>query len=204
MAEWKRIILSGSNISQLFNDTGYLTEVFYNNLIGIPSGIVSSSSFTSPAQGTLRVSINGSTLPDIGLGTQVTDTPTFAGVVTTGNATIGGNLLVNGDLTYINTTNLQVKDKFILINSGSIGTSNAGFVVDEGNGIGHTFFYEPAIGIERWGFNQSVSQSATVASSTAYVASVIDLNNGNHQDTVEYQKPGNIKIDLLGDIWIYS
>lgn len=204
MAEWKRVILSGSNISQLYNDTGYLTEVYYNNLLGIPTGIVSASSYTSPSQGTLRVSINGINQPDVSLGLQTTDSPTFGSLQTTGNVSIGGDLYVNGTLSYIRTTNLQIEDKFVLINSGSIGSAEGGIVIDGGNGIGPSLFYEPAVGIDRWGFNQSVSQSSTVVSSTAYVSAVIDLNNANHQDTVEYQKPGNIKIDTVGDIWIYS
>jgi hypothetical protein len=39
------------------------------------------------------------------------------------NLTVGGDLIVNGDLTYINTTNTLVEDQFILLGSGSIADS---------------------------------------------------------------------------------
>jgi len=120
----------------------------------------------------------------------------------TNNLTVGGDLRVNGDLTYLNVSNLLVEDKFILLNSGSAGTGEGGIVIDEGSGIGHAFVFNGAAP-SRWGFNAAVSQSAASVTSTAYVAAVVDLNNG-HTDIAEYQKNGNIKIDTLGNIWIYA
>ena len=120
----------------------------------------------------------------------------------TSDLTVGGNLRVNGDLTYLNVANLLVEDKFILLNSGSAGTGEGGIVIDEGSGIGHAFVFNGAAP-SRWGFNAAVSQSAASVTSTAYVAAVVDLNNG-HTDIAEYQKNGNIKIDTLGNIWIYA
>ena len=64
--------------------------------------------------------------------------------------------------------------------------------------------YEADAGIQRWGFNASVATNATTANTTAYAAAVIDLDNGNHSDSAEYQKRGNIKIDGSDDIWIYT
>ena len=45
-----------------------------------------------------------------------------------GNATIAGNLDVNGTLTTIDTTNLQIKDAFIQLASGSASQTNAGII----------------------------------------------------------------------------
>ena len=119
-----------------------------------------------------------------------------------GNATINGDLFVNGATTTISTTNLLVEDRFILLNSGSANPDEGGLVIDEGAGSGHAFIYDA--GDTRWGFNQSVDSTATTANTTAYAAAVVDLNNGAHSDSAEYQKNGNIKVDTTGDIWIYA
>ena len=119
-----------------------------------------------------------------------------------GNTTINGDLFVNGATTTISTTNLLVEDRFILLNSGSANPDEGGLVIDEGAGSGHAFIYDA--GDTRWGFNQSVDSTATTANTTAYAAAVVDLNNGAHSDSAEYQKNGNIKVDTTGDIWIYA
>lgn len=120
----------------------------------------------------------------------------------TSDLTVGGNLRVNGDLTYLNVTNLLVEDKFILLNSGSANPDEGGIIIDEGSGAGHAFIYDSSD--TRWGFNASVAFNATTANNTAYAAAIIDLSNGAHADSFEYQKNGNIKIDNTGGIWIYS
>lgn len=65
-----------------------------------------------------------------------TTTQTFAGDKTfNDDVTVQGDLNVNGTLTYINTTDLEVKDKNIIINKGglTVSTGNAGLTI-EGNG----------------------------------------------------------------------
>jgi hypothetical protein len=113
---------------------------------------------------------------------------------------VNGDLAVNGDLTYINTANLFVEDKFILLNSGSANPDEGGIIIDEGLGSGHAFFYEADR--VRWGFNQSVSSTATTADTTAYAAAVVDVD-GPHTDISEYQKNGNIKVEG-GEIYIFA
>lgn len=120
----------------------------------------------------------------------------------TGNLTVGGDLRVTGDMTYLNTTNLAIEDKFVLLNSGSTNPDEGGLVIDEGSGTGHGFIYDA--GDARWGFNASVDSTATTVDATAHAAAVVDLNNIAHSDSAEYQKNGNIKIDTSGNIWIYS
>jgi hypothetical protein len=140
----------------------------------------------------INITISGQTLT-IGLPDSVS---------ITSDLTVGGDLRVNGDLTYLNVSNLLVEDKFILLNSGSTNPDEGGIIIDEGSGAGHAFIYDA--GDVRWGFNASVAQNATTANNTAYAAAIIDLNNGNHTDSAEYQKNGNIKIDTNGSIWIYA
>ena len=113
---------------------------------------------------------------------------------------VDGNLTVSGTTTTVNTANLLVEDKFILLNSGSADPDEGGIIIDEGAGSGHAFIYDK--GDTRWGFNASVAQDASTANATAHVAAVVDMQNVAHSDSSEYQKNGNIKVDG-GSIFIY-
>jgi len=164
------------------------------------------------AQGSVSLTFTG-TANEVELSTNTVSTVGGGGSVVIGlpnnvsvsnNLTVGGDLVVNGNTTTLNTTNLLVEDRFILLNSGSANPDEGGIVIDEGSGAGHAFIYEADAGIARWGFNQSVDSTATTANTTAYAAAVVDENNSGHSDSAEYQKNGNIKIDSSGEIWIYS
>ena len=113
---------------------------------------------------------------------------------------VDGNLTVSGTTTTVNTANLLVEDKFILLNSGSADPDEGGIIIDEGAGSGHAFIYDK--GDTRWGFNASVAQDASTANATAHAAAVVDMQNVAHADSAEYQKNGNIKVDA-GSIFIY-
>tara|TARA_A100001388_G_scaffold222492_1_gene173276 strand:+ start:265 stop:1515 length:1251 start_codon:yes stop_codon:yes gene_type:complete len=64
----------------------------FNDLTGIPSGIVSASVLTSPSQGTIRLATNGNNT-DVDSGLQSDDTPTFAGLVIQGNVSASGDII---------------------------------------------------------------------------------------------------------------
>lgn len=293
MAQWKKVIVSGSAISQLNNDLGYLESA--------GSGIVSASTFTAPAQGVITASINGeetklnlglTTTSDVEFATitgslkgnvvgDLTGTASFIdsdnvkftsdnvsltsvstsfdarialletgtydlqivgdndtlltiennetasfvggeGIVTTGasktitiamadnysiagsgsigtnlsvggNATITGDLTVNGTTTTINTANLNIEDKFILLSSGSTSGNDAGIVVA---GQGAAFGWDESE--NRWAFDfEGATASQTSITSDAFVAAVkIGATDAN------YEKAGNIRVDS-GDIYIY-
>ncbi len=59
----------------------------------------------------------------LGLGTS--DSPTFAGVTINGNMSASGDLYVAGTLTSVNTDELVIKDKHVIIGSGSASKSDA-------------------------------------------------------------------------------
>jgi len=187
---------SGSFEGDGSNLTGLVTELNISGSDGT-GGTVDLLTQTLTVTGVANevdTSISGQTLT-IGLPDSVT---------ITSDLTVGGNLAVNGDLTYMNITNLLIEDKFILLNSGSAAPNEGGIIVDTGGFSGSAFIYEADAGIARWGFNSSVAYNATTANTTAYASAVVDLNNGGHSDSAEYQKNGNIKIDTNGDIYIYS
>ena len=143
------------------------------------------------------------TLPDT-----ISGNRTFSGTVNVGtNLVVTGDLTINGTTTTLNTSNLLVEDRFVLLNSGSADPDEGGLIIDEGTGSGHAFIYDS--GDTRWGFNASVAQDATTANTTAYAAAIVDLDNTVHSTAytntpAEYDKRGNIKIDTSDDIWIYA
>jgi Ni,Fe-hydrogenase III small subunit len=154
----------------------------YDDLTNIPSGIISASAFSSPSQGTVRAAINGANT-DVDTGLQAGDSPTFASL------TLTGELTVQGTTTSIETANLLVEDKFILLNSGSANPDQGGIIIDEGSGTGHAFIYNNSAA--RFGFTSSLASNATTVTPDAFASAVIDIDAG-HADIAEYQKNGNI------------
>ena len=131
---------------------------------------------------------------------------TFDGstLTVTGNQTITGDLTVQGTTTTINTDNLLVEDKFILLASGSTSPTDGGFIIQSGfSGSvaqGLALMYDS--NTARWGYTSSLAFNATSAVPDAFASIVLDLDNGS-TDVAAYQKPGNIKV-TAGDIFIYS
>ena len=56
----------------------------------------------------------------------------------------------------------------------------------------------------RWGVNKNIAATTGSANSEAHVSLVIDESDGNHVDEAYYQKPGNIKVDTSGNIFMYT
>jgi len=200
---------TGNDQVSLINDAltfageGGISVAVTDNTVTIESnGIVSGSALSSPSQGTARLTTNG-VASDVDLGLQTGDSPTFSGLTISNNAVIQGDLTVQGTTTTLSTTNTAIKDKFILLNSGSAAPDQGGLVIDEGSGTGHAFIYDEGDG--RFGVNQSVSSTAGSANSEAYVSLVVDQDNVAHDITdVEYHKRGNMKIDSSDNIYIYT
>ena len=120
-----------------------------------------------------------------------------------GSQIIAGDLTVNGTTTTINTQNLNVADKFILLSSGSTSANDGGIIIQSAvGGTGFAFLYDQ--GQARWAYTGSLSATASTASPDAFAAMVIDLNVAESTDKAIYQKNGNIKVEVGGDIYIYA
>lgn len=118
------------------------------------------------------------------------------------DVTIAGNLTILGEAVIANVANISVEDKFIYLNSGSL-TGDGGFIVASGSaGSGVAFGWDDSVA--RWGIQQNtfLAATATTFAPEAYVASVVDVDNGM-TDVVNYRKNGNIKIQG-GEIYIYA
>jgi hypothetical protein len=317
MAEWKKVVVSGSNISELNNDAGFLasvgsgivsgsSQISFTGITNVPAGLVSSSaqtianlpsgtvsgssqiSFTlggdlsgtansatvTKVQGvaltsdeaTQLANINSTTISSTQWGyvgnanqnvrtsdavtftsvntgqganelyamnqdVETTDAVTFAGVTSNGNVrfnnvsdaqsfyfdadtgittiatasvshnlTVGGDLIVNGDLTYLNTTNTSVEDQFILLGSGSADASDIGIIFNDGGaepGQGVAFFYDG--GVDRLSYATAIAHTATAVTPTAYIPLVFDVTGASHTPVTDV---GNIKIED-GEAYIY-
>jgi len=131
---------------------------------------------------------------------------TFDGslLTVTGNQIITGDLTVQGTTTTLNTDNLLVEDRFILLASGSTTPTDGGIIIQSGytgnTARGLALMYDS--NTARWGYTSSLDFNATSAVPDAFASIVLDLDNGS-SDVATYQKNGNIKVSS-GDIFIYS
>lgn len=185
MAQWKKIIVSGSNISELTNDAGYITS--------LAGGIVSSS-----AQLTDVVKTSG--------------TQTVGGDKTfSDNITISGDLTVNGSTTIINTTNLAVEDRYIAVGSGTTSGGNGGIIVVSGSvtgtEVGYGFAYNN--NIVRWGFSKGSAVTTAGATMAAWaVSSTFSPTSGAPAVAPGFGGTnngiGNLHVDTAtGNVYIY-
>ena len=127
---------------------------------------------------------------------RTSDSPTFVGGTFTGDVSVAGDLVVQGDLTSLQTTNLNIEDQFILINSGSTEAKDAGFIFADRAGAGQAFFYDTESNRPSWA--TEVEWNATAVAPTAYIARVFDTDAA--QTPVDER--GSIKVSG-GDVFIY-
>ena len=168
-----------------------------NELIIKNSGVTGTQLATSVAGdglsggGGSALSVDLSGLSSVSIGASTSE-------VTIGdNLTIAGNLIVQGDTVQQQVANLNVEDRFILLNSGS-ASGDGGIVVqtESANGDGVAFAYDD--NVSRWGFQQGtkLNASASAVAPDAYASAVVTSDDSN------YQKNGNIRVEG-GEIYIY-
>ena len=160
-----------------------------------------SSSVEGDAQGQLK--INGVNVDVNALGSG--DSPTFASVTTTGNVTIAGDLNVTGDTIQAQVTNLNVEDKFILLNSGST-TGDAGIVFGGAGGVtantGDGIFYDDSDSV--FAFAENIASNATTATNASKIGN-IEVASSNPSSAPTFQGIGSKHVnDSDEGIWIYS
>jgi len=152
------------------------------------------SSNTNLAAGT-GVTLTGDTL-SIGQSVGTSDNVTFA------NITATGDLMVQGTLTSLQTTNLNIEDQFILLNSGSADAQSQGIVFGGSTGtqgVGEAFFYDLDADRPAWSSN-AVAWNATSAAETAFIPRVFDVDGSSHTPINEV---GSIQV-TGGEILIYA
>lgn len=168
------------------------------------TSIVSGSSIASNAQGEVALTINGVAASAIDLGLSTTDSPEFV------NLTLTGDLFVQGTTTTINTTDLFVEDKFIVLASGSANASDAGIIVDRGSDANGNIAYGFDSATGRWGYQNGLvdtTNAITIGTdgNSAFAGYVFtEAAHTAAPTTGEFVKAGAIYSAANGDIFIYS
>ena len=129
-------------------------------------------------------------------------------VTITGGLVVGGNLRVNGDVTQVNTTNLEVEDTFILLNSGSAANTDSGIIFGGTNGVaqsGTGLVWDASYNANdgRLGIVSTIASNATGAQTMAYYVGGVFEGTVANAATAQADHNGNIRIEA-GDIFIYA
>ena len=187
------------------------------NAKGLTTGITTAA-VVAPAGtltgGTLASNVLASSLTSVGTlaGLTATGTAALATLTVSGDATVTGNLSVAGTASFTNTDNLNIKDKFILINSGSAALADSGWITQyNAAGSGSAFYLEAAsagtfgrfaVAYDIIGTSTSLTPDEFVV--TARVSASADIPT-NPTWGGSSNGSGNMFINsLTGDVYIYS
>jgi hypothetical protein len=135
----------------------------------------------------------------------------------TGTTTVNNSLVVTGDLTVngtstiIDTTNLSVEDRFIILNhgSGSVSPTQEGGIIVEGTtaGSGSAFYYDGDT-VLRWGVALGVAEGAISVAANSFVVTVSGSAanpTGNPTYGGATNGFGNMYVNTSdSSIWIYA
>jgi hypothetical protein len=133
----------------------------------------------------------------------------------TQNLTVGGDLIVQGTTTSLNTQDLFIEDKFIVLASGSVDNTDAGIIVDRGSyGLGNIAYGFDAT-LSRWGYQNGLTDTTNAISFDTLTAGVADnafaayaFTEATHGATKptsgEFLQLGALYVASDEDIWIYS
>jgi len=201
MAQWKKIIVSGSVAELNRVVASQVTASFFK---GDGSGLtgIASTLTLNGGTGTTTVALATETVTVLGTSNQINsvvdksgttgrvtlslpNTVTISGStfsknvsvaenLTVGNnLTVDGNLTVNGDTTVISTTNLSVEDKYIALATGTTSGGNGGIIVVSGSITGTERGYGFVFNNNtvRWGFAKGTPVTTTGATVDSYVVS---------------------------------
>ena len=152
--------------------------------------------FASSQFQTMSISDNGSNAIQIGTELYTSD--------------IDGNLIVNGTATFATETSLEIKDKFIEINSGSgkALTDDFGFVGQTGSATdqaGMGWIYEGASGGGQWTMTRGALGSGAGAKGTKIGSANLFLSTQDKGTTDAFEtKSGYMIKDASNDLYIYA
>jgi hypothetical protein len=120
------------------------------------------------------------------------------------NLTVQGNITVNGTASFINTENVLVKDKFILIASGSNTLTDAGIIAAYATNMTGSAFYLSAASTGtygRWAVAYGAGESAISLTADEFVNTTkINASNPNDATPPTWGSSTN----GLGNMWVNS
>jgi hypothetical protein len=192
---------SGSFSGDGANLTGLVSTLNVSGSAG--NGAVDLKTQTFTIAGTsleVETSMSGQTLT-IGLPSDVT---------IGNNLTVTGDLFVNGTTTQVNTTDLYVEDKFIILASGSASAGDAGIIIDRGSDAAGNIAFGYDVDTDRWGFQNGLTDTQNAITigtngNSAFVGYVFtEAAHVSAPTTGEFVAAGAIYTATSGDIFIYS
>ena len=210
--------ITGTTSIQLTGASSNLSGSFSGSFFGDGTGLtgVASNLDISGSTGGGTVDLQDQVLTVAGTANEI-ETSAAGQTVTIGlpddvtignNLTVGGNLNVQGTTTTIDTANLAVEDKFILLNSGSATAGDESGIIFGGsngtvnNGAALIWNGDYNSNDGRLAIANSVNADATSATISYYVGGVFDGTEGDAA-TAQADHRGNIRVDSSDDIWIY-
>ena len=117
--------------------------------------------------------------------------------------TINGNLDVNGTLTTIDTTNLQIKDAFVQVASGSSGNQDGGLVVTTtSDGSGSAFYYDTDRA--RWALTKAGDTAHNATTDIAHRQFVMTVSQSSAVPTGNPADFGNSNVSRVGQVYIQT
>ena len=214
-------VVSGASSIQLTGANSSLTGSFTGSFKGDGSqltGIATTLNINAGTGGPSTVALSSQTLTIAGTANEV-ETSVSGQTITVGlpndvtignNLTVTGDLYVNGTTTTINTADLYVEDKFILLASGSANTGDAGIIIDRGAYAQANVAFGFDSATTRFGFQNGLTDSTTAMTigtdgNSAFVGVV--FTEGAHiskPTTGEFVVPGAIYTATDETIWMYS
>jgi hypothetical protein len=157
---------------------------------------------------------NATTLNIGGAATTVAIGATSGTTTVRNNLTVTGDLTVNGTTTTIDTSNLTVEDKFIILahGSGSLSPFQEGGIIIEGStgDIGQAFVFNSGSTANvtgRWGIAANVHATSSDVTPTEFMVSATSSGVAPSSAPTYGGSDGgygNMHIQTNGDIWIYS
>ena len=152
----------------------------------------------------IDLSLTGDTLSGTLVGLKTNDSPQFA------NLTLTGNLTVEGDTINANVTNLDIEDRFILLNSGSATIGDSGIVFGGSNGVaqsGAALIWDASYGAAstndgRLAVVNNMASNATGDQTPSYHVAGVFEGTETNAATAQADHVGNIRVEGT-DIFIY-
>lgn len=191
--------------------TGSFTGSFKGDGSGL-EGLVSTLSVTGSDGTTGAVNLKTQGLTITGAANEINTTVSGQTVTVglrddvtiTNNLTVNNNLTVLGTASFQNATNLEIRDRFVLLASGSNTTGDGGLVVQQGTqDVGEVFAFDS--GTTRWGVTGSFNAASSSFVPQAFMAAVVEGTSGDPASApARYVAKGNLFIGSDESIWIYS
>ena len=214
--------ISGATSIQLSGANSSLTGSFTGSFKGDGSqltGIATTLTVNAGTGGPSTVALSSQTLTIAGTSNEI-ETSVSGQTITIGlpndvtigqNLTVTGDLYVNGTTTTINTTELLVEDKFIILASGSANDTDGGIIIDRGAfGSGNVAFGYDA-DTDRWGYQNGLTDTTndiTIGtngnSAFAGVVFTEAAHTATKPTTGEFVVAGAIYTNTDGTIWMYA